>query len=159
MAANAINRLVGEFMGQYEEWEEAPESFDWDRLKALAQAGAQAYNEGFGPSFQILAFDGYVHAEFHERFLGYLLDAGFDPFMTVPAPNGHGYMPVFGHDGLAAAAVTNPASARMLARLQGLARDQLGKADAEERRRIIMLCPESIPVDVLKEFAPLAAAS
>jgi hypothetical protein len=156
MSAHDINRLVGEFMGLYEEWEEDPAVFSWERLQALAGAGALAYNAGNGPSFHILAFDGYPYAEFHERFLGYLLDAGFDPFATVQAA-GTNWVPVFGHDGLAAAALDNPVAARMLARLQGLAHARLANADPAERQRIIALCPESIPHEVLLEFAPALA--
>lgn len=158
MYANDINGLVGEFMDQYEIWEEEPAAFDWDRLKSLAGVGAHAYNEGYGPSFHILAFDGYPYAEFHERFLGYLLDAGFDPFKTVPMQNNANYVAVFGHEGLAAAAQDNPVAARMLARLQGLARGRLMDADPAERQRIIALCPESIPADIVKDVAQAPAA-
>lgn len=117
LKSNDINRLVGEFMSLYELWEEDPARFPWERLRPLARDGAHAYNEGLGPSFHILAFDGYPHGEFHERLLGELLEAGFDPFKMVAAPSGAGYMPVFGHDGLAEAALSNPVSARMLALL------------------------------------------
>jgi len=118
MSAQDINRLVGEYMDLYEEWEEAPSDQVWDRLKALAGEGAQAYNEGRGPSFHILAFDGYPQDEFHERFLGYLLDAGFDPFKTVPAPDGQHRIAVFNHEGLEEAARDNPAAARMMQRMR-----------------------------------------
>jgi hypothetical protein len=157
MSAHDINRLVGEFMELYEEWEEAPAASSWERLQALAGEGAQAYNTGNGPSFHILAFDGYPYAEFHERFLGYLLNAGFDPFATVRMAGNANWVPVFGHDGLAAAARDNPVAARMLARLQGIALTRLADADPAERQRIIALCPESIPDDVLQAFAPALA--
>jgi hypothetical protein len=117
LKANNINHLVGEFMTLYEQWEDDPARFAWEPLQALAREGAQAYNEGFGPSFHILAFDGYPHGEFHERFLGYLLDAGFDPFKLVPSAGGEKLIPVFGHIGLAEAAQDNPVSARMQAML------------------------------------------
>jgi hypothetical protein len=117
LKSNDINRLVGEFMSLYELWEEDPAHFPWERLRPLARESSHAYNEGLGPSFHILAFDGYPHGEFHERLLEELLDAGFDPFKMVAAPSGDGYMPVFGHDGLAEAAQSNPVSARMLALL------------------------------------------
>lgn len=154
MSTHDINRLVGDFMELYEAWEEAPSGFDWDRLKALAGAGAQAYNVGRGPSFQILAFDGYPQGELHERFLGYLLDAGFDPFKTVQTPGGSGHVAVFNHEGLAEAAQHNPVAARMRERLRGVARKRLMGADAVERQRIIQSCLESIPVDLLDEMAP-----
>jgi hypothetical protein len=159
MSTQDINRLVGEFTDLYQEWEEAPSGYDWGRLKSLAGDGAAAYNEGRGPSFQILAFDGYPQGEFHERFLGYLLDAGFDPFKTVQAADGVNYVAVFNHEGLADAATNNPAAARMSERLRGLARQRLASADAAERRRIILLCQESIPADVLKEMAPAFATA
>ncbi|TFW21447.1 hypothetical protein [Duganella callida] len=118
---NDTNRLVGEFMTLYEEWEDHPARFSWDALQALAVQGAHAYNEGYGPSFHILAFDGYPHAEFHERFLRYLLDAGFAPFKRVRSAAGDAEVAVFGHAGLAEAARDNPASARMLAMLRDAA--------------------------------------
>ena len=116
--SNDINRLVGEFMTLYEDWEDNPSRFDWQRLRALAADGAHAYNEGYGPSFHILVFDGYPHGEFHERLLGYLLEAGFDPFHTVHASSGGGYVPVFSHDSLHDAARDNPTSARMLTQIR-----------------------------------------
>jgi hypothetical protein len=115
---NDTNRLVGEFMTLYEQWQDDPARFAWKDLQALARQGAQAYNEGYGPSFQILAFDGYPHAEFHERFLRFLLDAGFEPFKLVRSAAGDGQVAVFGHAGLAEAAQDNPVSARMLAMLR-----------------------------------------
>jgi hypothetical protein len=118
MSAQDINRLVGEFMDLYQEWEEASSDQLWERLKSLAAAGAQAYNEGRGPSFHILAFDGYPQDEFHERFLGYLLDAGFDPFKMVPTADGGHRIAVFNHEGLEEAARHNPAAARMMQRLR-----------------------------------------
>ena len=118
MSVQDINRLVGEYMDLYQEWEEAPSDPIWDRLKALADEGAQAYNEGRGPSFHILAFDGYPQDEFHERFLGYLLDAGFDPFKTVPASDGEHRIAVFNHEDLEEAAQYNPAAARMVQRMR-----------------------------------------
>jgi hypothetical protein len=156
--AKDINHLVGDFMGYYEQWEDAPAAFPWDDLQALARDGAQAYNEGFGPSFHMLAFDGYPHGEFHERFLNYLLEAGFDPFKTVQAASGASYIPVFGHDGLTEAAKENPVSARMHDTLQAIARQRFGgdvsAIDAEELQRIVLLCHESIPDDVLSKIAP-----
>jgi hypothetical protein len=123
MATNNINRLVGEFMSLYEEWEEDAPRFAWERLQSLAKEGALAYNEGYGPSFHILVFDGYPHGEFHERLLRYLLDAGFDPFKMVSTGSGERQIPVFGHEGLEAAAQENATSARMLATLQQLVKE------------------------------------
>ena len=130
LKTNDINRLVGEFMTLYELWEDDAPRFGWERLRSLAQEGAHAYNEGLGPSFHILAFDGYPHGEFHERFLGYLLQAGFDPFKTVRASSGISSVPVFGHDSLAEAARDNPVSARMQAALHEVARQRLTRADS-----------------------------
>jgi hypothetical protein len=158
LKTNDINHLVGEFMSLYELWEEDPARFDWTSLTALAREGAQAYNEGLGPSFQILTFDGYPHGEFHERFLGDLLAAGFDPFKTVRSASGASAMAVFGHDGLADAAHTNPASARMLAVLHEIARRRFTGAEttatSEELQRIVQLCSDAIPHDVLEKIAP-----
>lgn len=149
-----INRLVGEFMTLYDDWEEDPPRFAWERLQALAREGAQAYNEGYGPSFQILVFDGYPHGEFHERLLGYLLEAGFDPFKTVPAASGASYIAVFGHDGLAAAAHDNAHSARMLAILHEVARQRVPGMEPAQLQRTVMLCSESIPNDLLAVVGP-----
>lgn len=125
LKANNINHLVGDFMTLYEQWEEDAPHFAWEALQALAVQGAQAYNEGYGPSFHILTFDGYPHGEFHERFLGYLLEAGFDPFRMVHDASGTRLVAVFGHKGLAEAARDNPYSARMQAVLQRLAPAEL----------------------------------
>jgi hypothetical protein len=124
MATHDINRLVGEFMELYQEWEDGLPGFDWQRVRALAAEGAQAYNEGRGPSFHILAFDGYPLGEFHERFLGYLLDAGFDPFKTLNSANGAHASPAFNHEDLEQAAQQNPAAARMLERMRGMAHSE-----------------------------------
>ena len=72
-----INQLLGQFLDLQESWESAPEDVDWDALKRLAAVGANAYNEGNGLSFQILAIDGMAHGEFHLRFLEYSVAAGF----------------------------------------------------------------------------------
>ena len=117
-----INYLVGEFLYLQEEWEASPDSFDWPALKALATAGATADNEGNGPSFQILAIDGMHHGEFHLRFLDYSLEAGFDPFKLVQASSGRGMAPVWGHEAMAEAALSNPWAARMQARVHEVAR-------------------------------------
>lgn len=158
-----INLLVGQFMGLYEDWEDQPSRFDWAALQSLAKDGAHAYNEAYGPSFQVLAFDGYPHGEFHERFLTYLLAAGFDPFHTVVAASGQSHIPVFGHDGLAEAAKVNPASARMLEVLHAIARQRFGgdrpDVEGEELQRIVLLCHESMPDDVLAKIAPGFASS
>jgi hypothetical protein len=156
MSTQNINRLVGEFMDQYQDWEDAPSSQDWDRLRALAREGAQAYNEGSGPSFHILAFDGYPHDEFHERFLGYLLDAGFDPFKTVRTADGGNYAVVFNHEGLAEAAKQTPTAARMMQRMQEMARERLANADENERRRIMQLCQDAIPAELLGKIGAAA---
>src|SRR5476649_762268 len=119
---NEINQLIGQFLELQEQWEDDPEHFDWAALKALAIAGAGAYNEGNGPSFQILAIDGMHHGEFHARFLDYSLDAGFDPYKLVPAASGRGVVAVFGHESLAQSAQDNPWSAKMLENIQRVAR-------------------------------------
>ena len=158
LKTNDINRLVGEFMTLYELWEEDAPRFAWEPLQSLAKDGARAYNEGLGPSFHILTFDGYPHGEFHERFLGYLLGAGFDPFKTVSAASGASAIAVFGHDGLADAARENPVSARMRATLHAIARQRFNGADttasSEQLQRIVLLCHDSIPDDVLAKIAP-----
>ncbi|MGH8809127.1 MAG: hypothetical protein ACREX0_14740, partial [Noviherbaspirillum sp.] len=129
-----INRLIGEFMDLQEQWERDAEAFDWNALQALAQEGASAYNEGAGPSFHTLALDGVQHGEFHERFLAYSLDAGFDPFKLAKTGLGNAVIPVLGHSDLADAAATNPSSARMRASLMEIAQARFGPLahDAEE---------------------------
>jgi hypothetical protein len=159
MSTNNINRLVGDFMGLYESWQEAPESVNWGSVRTLASQGAQAYNEGNGPSFQILAFDGYPLGEFHERFFNYLLDEGFDPFMTLHSPIPTNRVAVFNHEGLADMAPHSPAAMRMLQRLREIARKRLLAADSVERRFIVQLCKESIPADILQEIATAGASA
>lgn len=114
-----INQLLWRFQDLQDQWEDVPEKFDWTALRALAVAASRAYNEGSGSSFHILALDGVPHGEFHLRFLGYSLEAGFDPFKLVQAgAGGQRLAPVFGHESLAEAAQHNPWSARMQARLR-----------------------------------------
>ncbi|MGO4380968.1 hypothetical protein [Pseudoduganella sp. RAF53_2] len=156
-AKNDINRLLGDFMNLYEMWQEQPAAFRWEDLQSLAAEAAQAYNEGKGPSFHVLVFDGYAHGEFHERLLGYLIAAGFDPFKTVRTAPEASYVAVFGHDGLAMASIENPVSARMRDSLYAIARERFGESstmDAEALRRIVLFCYESIPKDVLSRIAP-----
>jgi hypothetical protein len=126
-----INQLVGRFLDLQEQWEDQPEKFDWPALRVLAAAGAHAYNEGNGPSFQILSVDGMQHGEFHLRFLEYSLEAGFDPFRLVQAGPGRPLVEVFAHESLANAAIENPWSAKMLACLQQFARAHAGAMPAE----------------------------
>jgi hypothetical protein len=113
-----INGLVSDFLTLQDEWEAAPNSFDWNALKALATSGSQAYNEGNGPSFHLLALGGAEHTEFHLRFLEYSLAAGFDPFKLVFSDERHPAMPVFDHEGLAEVAAINEYSASMYAMLE-----------------------------------------
>lgn len=157
-----INQLIGQFLALQEQWEDTPDRFDWEALKALAVAGASAYNEGNGPSFQILTIDGMRHGEFHARFLEYSLEAGFDPFKLALSASGRGLVPVFGHEALAESAGDNPWSARMLASLHSLARRRFdtefaasahSKADLEHT---MLYCRDSIPQDVLQKMAAVA---
>jgi hypothetical protein len=154
----SINHLIGEFMRLYEIWEANPATFVWQDLESLASDAAHAYNEGNGPSFHVLSFDGYPHGAFHERLLGYLLEAGFDPFMTVQTASGASFVPVFGHEGLSLASKTNAVSARMRETLQAIARRRFGgegaAIGADELRCIVLLCYDSIPNDVLSRIAP-----
>ena len=168
IATDDVNRLIGEFTDLQEIWQNDPQRFDWSRLEALAQDGALAYNEGAGPSFHALALDGVEHSEFHERFLGHLLAAGFDPFRLTRPGSGAGPVPVIDHYGLAHAASTNPSSARMRETLMQMARDRFAAA-AEEVRvngelsddtwQAVEACAESIPADLLARIAPDFAAS
>lgn len=161
---DAINRLIGEFMDLQEEWEKNPEAFDWPRLQALAQKGAHAYNEGAGPSFHALAFDGVWHSEFHERFLACLLHAGFDSFKLARVGTATAEIPVIDHELLSEAALSNPSSARMRALLMEIARArfepvaqeiQQGKPESFERwLPMVAACAESIPLDLLERIAP-----
>lgn len=157
-----INRLVGEFTDLQEQWERNPSGFDWRALQSLAQRGAEAYNEGGGPSFQSLALDGMRHSEFHERFLADLLRAGFDPFKLAQAGNGGNAIPVIDHASLAEAAESNSSSQRMRANLMDLARlrfeifaneVELGKqANASPLYEVVRACADSVPDDLLQKI-------
>jgi hypothetical protein len=161
---NQINRLIGKFTDLQELWESAPEAFDWALLQALAREGAHAYNEGAGPSFHALAIDGALHSRFHERFLAYLLQEGFDPFKLSRAGTGTAEIPVIDHASLAEEARSNPSSERMRAALMEVARArftpvvqeiQQGKPNSSPwLYRVVEACAESIPVDLLEEIAP-----
>lgn len=158
---NDINQLVGQLLYLQEEWEESPDKFDWTPLEALAAAGATAYNEGNGPSFQILAVDGMHHDQFHLHFLEYSLAAGFDPFKLVQASWGRALAPVWGHEAMADAARSNPWSAKMQARLHEVARARFGSArdvaemdlSAATLAATIEACRDSLPPDVLDTLA------
>lgn len=166
---NKINRLIGGFTDLQEQWENDPAAFDWTSLQALAQEGASAYNEGTGPSFHALALDGVIHGEFHERFLAFSLEAGFDPFKLVRAGSGGTELPVLDHSDLADASLSNPSSARMRTTLMELARArftplaqeiQAGKqATSPWSFRVMEACAESIPVDILEQISPELAKS
>jgi hypothetical protein len=159
---NEINRLIVRFTDLQERWENEPAGFDWDLLQALAQEGAHAYNEGSGPSFHALALDGTQHQEFHERFLAYSLQAGFDPFMLSRVSSRGEEIAVIDHACMAEAALWNTSSARMRAALMDIARARFeplaqqmqgGKPDAR-LLRVIEACCESIPLDLLEQIAP-----
>ena len=162
-----INQLLGQFLDLQESWESAPEDVDWDALKRLAAVGANAYNEGNGLSFQILAIDGMAHGEFHLRFLEYSVAAGFDPFKIVSKGVGTAVGPVFPHEAVAYAAEPNPWAAKMQASLQALARRRFGRGEGEgaswseiDIAHLIECCGDSIPAEVLENLSPaLAAAS
>lgn len=159
-----INRLIGEFADLQEHCESHPDNVDWAKLKALAAEGAQAYNEGAGPSFHALALDGVDHGELHERFLAYSVQAGFDPFKLVRPGTGVAAIPVIDHASLAEAAQSNPTSARMRAFLMELAQARFAplvddvQADMPASSRpwysMVEACAESIPLDLLKRLAP-----
>lgn len=164
---NGINRLVGEFLDLQDRWNIDRSTFDWAALQALAREGAQAYNEGAGPSFHMVALDGVQYEEFHERFLAYSLEAGFDPFTLVRTGDGNALLPVFGHSDLAEAARWNPIAARMRASLMEQARARFalrvqqaekGMAD-DDLYRIFEACAESIPPDLLMKVNPELAKS
>lgn len=159
-----INRLIGEFTDLQERWELDAGGFDWSRLAALAAQGANAYNEGAGPSFHALALDGVQHSEFHERFLAESLRAGFDPFELAHPGTNVPPVPVVDHADLADAARSNPSSARMRASLMELARARFTPFVEEARSgkatpspawlELVEACAESIPLDLLEQIAP-----
>jgi hypothetical protein len=164
-----INRLIGRFSDLQEQWESAPQAFDWTVLQALARESALAYNEGAGPSFHSLALDGVRHTEFHERYLAYSLEAGFDPFKIIRAGPEGPEIPVIDHASLAEEAMTNPESARMRASLIDLARAKFGPLVQEGRSgepdpsdplyQVAEVCGESMPGDLLEKIAPELARS
>lgn len=158
-----INRLIGKFSDLQEQWQDDPDAFDWGALQALAKDGAQAYNEGSGPSFHALALDGVQHTQFHERFLAYALEGGLDPFKLSRVGNGTTEVPVIDHDYLAEAATFNPSSVRMRVTLTDIARSRFiplvesirsGGPEAEEHLRVIEACAESIPNEILEQVMP-----
>jgi hypothetical protein len=157
-------------MDLQEQWESDPSAFDWSPLQALARDGAQAYNEGSGPSFHSLALDGVQHSEFHERFLAWVLQAGFDPFKLAQAGSGNARIPVIDHAGLADAASANQSSARMQASLMEAARARFEPLAGEIQAgrplssdigllQQIEASAESIPHDLLEKLAPELARS
>lgn len=162
-ATDDVNRLIGEFTDLQEAWENDSAHFDWARLETLAQDGARAYNEGAGPPFHSLALDGVEHSAFHERFLGFLLKSGFDPFRLVRPGTGVAPIPVIDHASLCDAANMNPSSARMRATLMEVARERF-TASAEEAAtkgriapetvQVVAACAESMPSDLLERIAP-----
>lgn len=164
-----INRLIGEFTDLQEAWQRAPADFDWNALQRLAEKGASAYNDGAGPSFHSLALDGVDHGEFHERFLAYSVEAGFDPFKLTQVGSTSAPLPVIDHADLALAARVNPSSARMHASLMSLARmrfEALGQAMRDGApepvpgmRQAAIACAESLPLDLLQQIAPELAES
>lgn len=164
-----INRLIGEFMDLQEIWQQDPETFDWTILQMLATRGAFAYNDGAGPSFHSLALDGIEHREFHERFLEYSLQAGFDPFKLTQAGSGGAELPIIDHDDLALAARSNPSSARMHAALMEMAQKRFAELAQAMREgkpepqpgllQAAIACAESLPLDLLDQIAPDLAAS
>jgi hypothetical protein len=158
-----VNQLIGEFSDLQEIWESHPETFDWRRLESLAQRGAHAYNEGYGPTFHALALDGVAHGEFHERFLSCLLQAGFDPFRLSRPGTGVAPVPAIDHATLAESAFSNPSSARMRALLMEIARQRFAPIAEESRKgggispdayAVVEACAESIPLDLLERIAP-----
>ncbi|GIZ51381.1 hypothetical protein [Noviherbaspirillum aridicola] len=162
--SQAINRLVGEFMDLQEAWENDPNGFDWRKLDEIVQQGAQAYNEGNGPSFHSLALDGVRHSIFHERFLSALMAAGFDPFRLASAGSDSEPIPVIDHAVLAESAETNASSARMRDALMERARSlfeplaQEAEAGRDPRAHPLFAplraCAESVPDDLMHRIAP-----
>ena len=161
---NEINRLIGRFMDLHEEWEGDPQSFDWTLLRALSREGASAYNEGAGPSFHALAIDGVTHSMFHERFLSYSMEEGFDPFKLARVGSRTDELPVVDHANLAEEARSNPSSARMRATLMEAARPRFEPLAQDIERgkpksslwlfRVAEACAESIPYDLLERIEP-----
>ena len=161
---NEINRLIGRFADLQEVWENDPPSFDWALLQVLSRDGACAYNEGSGPSFHALAIDGVAHSEFHERFLAYSLQEGFDPFKLARVGSRTLELPGIDHATLAEEARSNPCSARMRAALMEVARPRFEPLAQDIERgkpksslwmfRVAEACAESIPLDLLERIEP-----
>jgi hypothetical protein len=165
-----INALLGEFFDLQEQWESDPAGFHWEGLKALAQKGAHAYNDGAGAPFHALVLDGVCHTDFHDRFLSYSIEAGFDPFMLVTGSSGKPVNPVISHDSLAQASLTNKVSQRMRTALMDIARQRFSRLLERDFKdtsddanadvfAIIQACSKSLPLEILKEFAPELAKS
>ena len=166
----SINELVGALFDLQEEWETDPASFNWGKLKELARKGAHAYNEGAGPSFHALVLDGVCHTEFHDRFLRYSIDAGFDPFMLVRSGSGNHTSPVISHDSLLQASRVNEISHGMRTVLLDIARHRFSRLRQNDIKNasdpssahfyaVIQACSDSFPLEMLNEAAPELAKS
>ncbi|TFW09887.1 hypothetical protein E4K72_03700 [Oxalobacteraceae bacterium OM1] len=160
-----VNALVARFTELQERWEGNPDQFSWEALQELASAGAHAYNDEAGPSFHALVLDGVPHTAFHERFVRFSLDAGFDPFRLGTAGATQSTVrALLDHAALAQAAASNPASARMHAMFLEQARQRFGpmveqaragNADAmESLQPVFTACAESIPSELLAVVVP-----
>ena len=134
---------------------------NWESLENVAKRGARAYNEGAGPSFLVL--DGVCHTEFHARFLGYSIEACFDPFMLVRGSSGK-TNPVISHESLSNASRTNTVSHGMRMILMDIAHQRFwhlldddikdtSSSSSENLLAIIRACSESIPLEMLKKVA------
>jgi len=166
---NFINSLIARFMQLHEAWQSDPAGADWASLQALGREGARAYNENGGPSFHALVLDGVQHGEFHERFLAYSLDAGFDPFKVEKGASDAAWLPVIDHANLAEAATSNPSSARMhesLRRLAGERFEPLAQQVEQGAAKFELplfwaaeACAESIPKELLMRIEPSLVAA
>lgn len=165
-----VNALVTRFTDLQEQWEREPDHFQWDALQELARAGAHAYNDGAGPSFHALVLDGVPHSEFHENFVRFSMEAGFDPFRVGSAGASQNAMrALLDHAALAQAAAGNPASARLHAMFLEHAQQRYapmveqvrgGNADvAAQLRPVFTASAESIPRELLAAVVPELARS
>lgn len=164
----SINELVGEIYDLQEQWEDDPVTFNWEKLKETARKGAHAYNEGAGPSFHALVLDGVCHTEFHDRFLRYSIEAGFDPFMLVRTGSGNNASPVISHESLMQASRMNKISDGMRTALVDIARrfsrlknDINNGSDPGSAHllAVIQACSDSFPLEMLKDAAEELAKS
>lgn len=114
-----VEPLLIEWRELKDAWERSPAGADWQRLRLLAERSAVIRERGSGETLARKAMSLEEPDVFHEKFLEYLIEAGFDPFDAEGQPGGapldHGLL-------LSQSSQGNESSRRMKARCDQLAR-------------------------------------